>query len=192
MTLLLEELQHIQHRGAPQLETQLTIAKALGGCVRRTNKSRPAICDNSFGMERSSKGSAPAKHDRSPCAPQSLETRALMVWRSQAVHFTIQEHDALERRNSAETALEDICETLVLILITTHNDLAGIPDGTDHRHIPRNNIPCNMGDQNVRTDFCVSIWDPIWLKCGLSSWLAQVHVYVHAHVHAHILVHVHV
>ena len=87
IALLLEELQHIQHRGGPQSETQLTIAQALGGCVRRANKGRPAISDHSFGMERTSSGRAPAKHDRSPCAPQSLEARALMVWRSQAVHF---------------------------------------------------------------------------------------------------------
>ena len=38
LALLLEELQHIQHRGAPQSETQLTIAKALRSCVRRANK----------------------------------------------------------------------------------------------------------------------------------------------------------
>ena len=140
LALLLEELQHIQHRGAPQSETQLTIAKALRSCVRRANKGRPAICDHSFGMKRSSRRRAPAKHDRSPCAPQSLETWTLMVWRSQAVHFAVQKHDALERRTSAETALENICETLVVILITTHNDLAGIPDGIDHRHIPSSNI----------------------------------------------------
>ena len=62
-----------------------------------------------------------------------------MVRRSQTVHFAVQEHDAVERERSAETALKDIRETHMIMLIATHNVFAGIIDGIDHRRIPSSN-----------------------------------------------------
>ena len=78
-TLLLKELQHVMHRMAPEAVAQLTVAKALACRACRGSESCPAISHDSFGMECASRRRALAKHDRGPCAPQSLQARALVV-----------------------------------------------------------------------------------------------------------------